>query len=182
MKRIATLLGYLLTLILMPCLAFAEDAALFSHIQPKLPSPGHMMELHVKLQSKKKFGLPLTLHLVRDGKLIRLRLPEGLPDIDDLPVYVFKVLAPVQTMSYTFYAEDPDKPTLQSKRFIYSRDCVSMTETVTIPKVPDYPSGEKIGPIAEMVRSLEFENLAIENSILELKEIEQLLTELRGHE
>jgi hypothetical protein len=48
--------------------------------------------------------------------------------------------------------------------------------------VPDYPSGEKIEPIAEMVRSLELENLAIENSILELKEIEQVLTELRGHE
>jgi hypothetical protein len=140
------------------------------------------MELIVKLKSIRKFGFPMTLHLVRDGRLIRLRLPEGIPDVDDQPVYKFKVLAPQQNMSYSFFVEEPEKPIIQSRRFTYARDCQPFTETVTIPKVPEYISGEKVEPIAEKVRLLELENLTIENSITELKELEQLLNEFKRHE
>lgn len=175
-----TLTGLLLTLILLPLLAFGEASPLI-HVQPKLPNPGQKMELSVKFKSKKRFGFPITLHLVRDGKLIRLRLPEGIPDIDDFPVYTFKTLAPVQSMSYSFLIEEPDKPAIISKRFTYVRDCQPVTETVTIPKVPEYISGEKVEQIAEKARLLELENLTIENSINELKELQQLLTELKSH-
>jgi hypothetical protein len=179
--RSVTHVGYLLTLILLPFLAFGEVSPLI-HKQPELANTGQRMELTVKLKSTKKFGFPMTLHVVRDGRLVRLRLPEGIPDIDDLPVYKFKILAPEQNMSYSFLVEEPDKPIIQSKRFTYTRDCVPSTEAVIIPKVPDYISGEKVEPIAEKVRLLELENLTIENSITELKELEQLLTELKRHE
>lgn len=171
----------LLSLILLPFLVLGEASPLI-HLQPKLPNPGQKMELSVKLKGNKRFGFPMTLHLVRDGKLVRLRLPEGIPDIDDVPVYTFTTLAPIQSMSYTFIVDVPDKPAIQSRRFTYYRDCQPSTEPVTVPKVPEYISGEKVEPIAEKVRLLELENLTIENSIKELKDLQQLLTELKRHE
>jgi hypothetical protein len=179
--KFATKTGLIITLIFLPLLAFGE-ASPITHVQPKLANPGQKMELSVKFKSNKRFGFPMTLHLVRDGKLVRLRLPEGIPDVDDLPVYNFKILAPVQTMSYSFLIEEPDKPAIISKRFTYARDCQPATESVTVPKVPEYISGEKVEPIAEKVRLLELENLTIENSINELKEIQQLLNEIKRHE
>lgn len=179
--KLITRAGHLLTLITLPFLAFADVSPL-THVQPKLPNAGQRIELTVKFKSTKKFGFPMTLHLVRDGRLIRLRLPEGIPDIDDLPVYKFNVLAPEQNMSYSFFVEEPDKPAIQSKRFTYARDCLPFTEAVTIPKLPEYITGEKVEPIAEKVRLLELENLTIESNIAELKELEQLLTELKRHE
>jgi hypothetical protein len=163
-----------------PFIAGAQDNR-FEHIKPELAPVGQIMELNLKLKVDKKFGFPVILHLVRDGQLIRLRLPEGLPGMDDFPTYSFKVVAPEKSMSYTFYVKEDDKFSASS-RFTYSRPCLPQTEPVTIPKVPEFIKDQDVAPIAAKVRLLELENTAIENNINLLSELAQLLTDLKGHE
>jgi hypothetical protein len=160
----------------LPCWAQESlDSSKIIHTPPKLTDLGQTISLVSTISNTTRYRYPMTLQLVRDGKLIRMRLPEGVPDIQDVPNYSFSTLAPLKTLYYTFYLEGPKKQIIQSQRFTLNRDCEPNTQPVLIPKVPNYLKSEEVAPMAEKVRLLEFENQALEQSIALLKDLEILL-------
>jgi len=130
-----------------------------------LPAPATMMPIAVEVRNTKKTDLKIRLVASRDGKMIDLAMPQGVLNVQDVPVYQVELPAPLAYMTYQFVAQTEDGTLVTTRRFILRRNCIQKFQVNVPDTVGDAEFRKNIADLVGKARSLERDTANYETAL-----------------
>ena len=160
----------------------AEEMPLIKHIPMKpeqIPSPGKPMRIWAALNKTRSIDMRIQAIVVLDGTVMDLPLSNPTYNEADELVFSADVPAPLERISYQFFAHGNSAEVRSSKKFYIERKCIPAIKASSDGDIkPETPNKEEgIAPLIKQNEGLEREIENLQSSINTLKKIKSLLKE-----
>ena len=145
----------------------------------QLPPPGKPLKIWAALNKTRSIDMRIQAIVVSDGTVMDLALSNPTYNEADELVFSTEIPAPLERVSYQFFAHGDSGDVQSSRKFYIERKCIPIIAPPGEDKIePEVPTKEEgIAPLVKQNEGLEREIENLQASITALNKIKSLLKE-----